>query len=194
VETIATIFTYLPLGVSVFAVEGVSSSIYGDYASKWMQYSYTLPTKAEKTVGVRYIMGGIVLGCGWMLGMINAVAVNALAGVEMQAEKWKNMAFILLLAVLLLAFNVPMALKYRTARAVANRVVLVLAAVYFISGVKAVMLMAESEAAFEQYCLGLLKKFAGARDIALVCAPLILLVLLGISFFLAVKIYRRREG
>jgi len=61
-------------------------------------------------------------------------------------------------------------------------------------GVKAVMLMAESEAAFEQYCLGLLKKFAGARDIALVCAPLILLVLLGISFFLAVKIYRRREG
>lgn len=194
VQSVVGMFTYLPFALSVVALVGVNHTIYSDYTCKWMRYSYTFPTKAVKAVGARFCMGGIVLVLGSLLGVVNALIVNVLAGIAINAEIWKNFGLILLLAILILAVSVPMSLKYKTARAVSNRLVVVLAVIYILCGVKVVKMAEASPEVMEQYYREMLEQFSKVRDMLLIGSPLIVLVLLGISFFLSVKIYQRREN
>ncbi len=90
--------------------------------------------------------------------------------------------------------HIPMSLKYKTARAVSNRLVLVLAAAYILCGIKIMGMVNAGEEVMEQYCQEVMAQFAKVRDVLLLCSPQLVALMVGISFVLSVKIYQRRES
>ncbi|MGN0431244.1 MAG: ABC-2 transporter permease [Lachnospiraceae bacterium] len=198
VQVLAGIFTYVPYALALLAVFSGSQSVYSDYASGFMKFSYTLPVKAVKSVGARYLTGMIVLCTGVLLGIANAGIISTLTEIPLQAEAFKNMLVIFFLVAVLFAGELPLALKFKSSKAVSGIAVCFIVSVYLVAGGLFINGMnhfevSPGEDAESLYLQTVLHKYAEIRDILLPFLPVVLLAILGISFFTSVKIYKRRE-
>lgn len=200
-QNVAEICVYLPFILLLFAANGVNHSIYSDYESGWMRYSYTLPVKAERAVCARCLGGILVFAFSFFYGLAYAWVIQVLTRFPLTAEVLKNMLVFLTLAVFLYSWNLPLALKYKTSRAVSVRIVICVAALYIVCALQWIRGLWRSEDRFwgngetgEVYLVHLAGKYETVRDALLPFLPFLILGMLGISFFLSVKIYRRREA
>ncbi|MBQ9142953.1 MAG: ABC-2 transporter permease [Lachnospiraceae bacterium] len=194
VESFFQMFVYVPYGILVFAVTVCEHSIFTDYASGWMKYSYTLPTPAKKAIGARYLTGIIIAVGSIALGLCNAGIMSLILDKPITAEIVKNMLVILLIAIGYIFFDIPMALKYKTAQAVGNRVGSVMILAYIAVGAYMMNKIGQmSTEMSDQYLADMMTKAANIRDMILPFSPIIMLVLFGISFMISIKLYQRRE-
>ena len=198
VEQFTILFTYVLYVLGMFAVFGSNQSVYGDYASGFMKYSYTLPVKAVKAVGARYLTGLIVLGIGILCGIANALIISTLTGRMFTLDILKNMMMILGVIVLVYSAGVPLALKFKTAKTVSGITVLAVAVMYLVAGAFLISGMSRFEAtvgaeAGALYMEMIRDKYSWIRNTLLPFFPVILFAMLGISFLASVKIYQRRE-
>ncbi len=205
-ESTMLIITYLPTVIAIFSVIGVTNSIFSDYESKWMIYSYTLPTKYKKAVGVRYVAGLIVLGVSLAFGMVYGAVVNLIAGTNMPNDLFKNVFAIIVLGVIYLAIDVPIAYIGKNARTVEIMEIIIFAAIVVISG--AIVFLIKGEEAINKFIsafaatgtgeqsLGdseLMAGFWHIRDGIAQFGFIIIPVAVIISLLIAEKIYKRRE-
>lgn len=194
VNSFFQMFIYAPYAILVFAVTACEHSIFTDYATGWMKYSYTLPTPAKKAVGVRYLTGIIIAAVSFVLGLCNAGIMSLILDKPISAEIVKNMLVILLVAIGYTFFDIPLALKYKTAQAVGNRVGTVMIVAYIAVGAYMMNKIGQmSTEMSDQYLADMMTKAANIRDMILPFSPIIMLALFGISFLIAVKLYQRRE-
>lgn len=195
VDIFVMTFLYVPFLMSLFAVNGSNQSVYSDYASNWMTYSYTLPTSAIKAVGVRYLSGILIFPLCIFYGILNALVISGISKYSLDAEIFKNMVVCLVFAVLIFALNVPMALKCKTQQAVSTRWGILFIAFYVLIGIIGVNTgMMDQEVDGNRYILEMFHKYEIIRDMLLPFVPLLILMVLGISFWCSVKIYQGREG
>lgn len=187
-------FAYVPLAMLLFAVQAAETSVYADYATGWMKYSYATPVPATKAVGVRYLAGFIIAVVSLALGVANAGLISLILQKSITVDILKNMLIIMLIAIGAILLNIPLALKYKTAQKVQN-----LEGSLFLIGYVAIagfffMKTAEmSEEMLEQYKTDMLAKAADIRDIILPFSPIVLLVLFAVSFTISIRLYQRRE-
>lgn len=202
----AEVFTYVPFTLMLFAAGGSCQSVYCDYACGWMRYSYTLPLKPEKAVGMRYLAVLLILAASFVFGSVSAAAVRALAGYVLGGRKsigifgaavFENMLLLLLVAVVLYAFLIPLALRYQNARAVSARLVAAGLVLYLLCAAAVFLNMErlESLSGGEDEVLWqmILEKYRMLRSFMVPAAPLVLAAVLGISFYFSMRIYQRRE-
>ncbi len=187
-------FSYIPLGMLVFAVQSVETSVYMDYASGWMKYSYSAPLPAGKVIGVRYLAGLIILMISMVFGFASAGLMGMILSKPVTIDMIKNMLVIGIFALGVLFIDIPLALKYTTAQKVQN-----LEGTFFLVGYIVVVgtffknLAELDEQSSEQYMAELMAKAIEIRDILLPLSPIILLLLFAISYRLSVRFYQRRE-
>ena len=194
VNSFFQMFIYAPYAILVIAVAACEHSVFTDYASGWMKYSYTLPTPAKRAVGVRYLTGIIIAGASMVLGLCNAGLMSLLLDKSISSDMLKNMLVILLVAIVYIFFDIPLALKYRTAQAVGNRVGTVMIIAYIAIGAYFMQNIGQmSTEMSDQYLADMMTKAANIRDMILPFSPIIMLVLFGISFTISIKLYQRRE-
>ncbi len=201
------IITYLPTFIAIFAAMGVSGSVYSDYASKWMNYSYTLPTPYKVQVGVRYVAGIIVLAVALLFGMLYGIFVNMLAGTEIPQDLIKNVFAIIVIGIIYIAADVPLAYLCKNARTVeiveiislAGAVLIFVAAKIMIHGKEGIeKFMNEFEAVAGEGTKTLseadsLNDLWQLRDTLFNFGLIIIPVVIFISLLIAEKIYKRRE-
>ena len=194
VEGFFQMFVYAPYAILVFAVAACEHSVFKDYASGWMKYSYTLPTPAKKAVGVRYLTGIIIAIVSMVLGICNAGIMSLILDKTITVGILKNMLVILLVAIGYTFLDIPLALKYKTAQAVGNRVGTVIIIVYIAVGAYMMSKIGQmSTEMSDQYMADMMTKAANIRDMILPFSPIIMLALFGISFLISIKLYQRRE-
>ncbi len=195
VEILRTFFIYLPFVLSLFAVNGGNQSVYSDYASNWMTYSYTFPTRASKAIGARYLAGILLFPVCIIYGILNVLVISKISEYSLNAEIFKNMTVFFVFAVCIYALNVPMAIKYKTQHAVSTRWGIIFILTYLVIGfieIQKGMLNEETDGnellaeSFERYQM--------IRDTLIPFVPIIILMVLAVSFCVSVKIYQRREG
>ena len=195
VKIYATMFIYVPFLLILGAIDGCNQSIYSDYASNWMTYSYTLPTKATKAIGARYLSGVLLLPVCILYGIVNAAVICGISGYPMSVDILKNMVVFMLFEVIYFAIGVPMALKYKTSQAVSTRWGVIFIGCYFVMGLIGVNNgLLDEEVDGNLYMQQLFDKYEAIRDVLLPFIPLMILAVLGISFLISVKMYQRREN
>ncbi len=187
-------FVYAPFAISVFSVAVGEDSVFKDYASGWMQYCYTSPVPAVKIVGVRYVAVVIVAIASLVLGLGNAGIVSLILDETITAGILKNMLVILIVAIGYSFFDIPMALRFKTAQAAQSKVGIAIMLIYIVAFgwffKKSEQLKGE---AFDQYMADMMEKAINVRDMLLPLAPIIMLVLFAVSFTISIKLYQRRE-
>lgn len=191
----AEIFTYVPYLLFLCSVTGSNQSIFRDYEAKWMTYSYTLPTEGKVAVGVRYLAGLIIMAAGFLYGLVNAGIISVLTEIPVTTEVVKNMVVILLAACVCYAWMVPLAMKYKTANAVAVRVILVGAVFYAIFVVMMIYIELQGEEVANRFYDSLfhIGTYTGVRDGVFLFSPLLMIAVLGFSYYISVRVYQRRE-
>ena len=190
-----TLFTYLPFTLSLISVVGINHSIYDDYTSKWMVYSYTLPVKAKKAIGARYLAGIIVFAFCLLYGIFHGWILSCITKISLTFSMFQNMVVILILATFIFSLLLPMGLKYKTANKVSARCVFVGVTLYFVSMALFLKKYGDDagDIALEQDMKYLLKLYRTIRSILIPLAPFIILAILGCSLLISIRIYERRE-
>ncbi len=194
VNTYFQMFSYFPLVMLVFAVQSVETSVYMDYASGWMKYSYSAPLSTRKAIGVRYLAGFIIVVISMVLGFVSAGLIGMILSRPITSNMTRNMLVIGILALGFLLMDIPLALKYKTAQKAQN-----LEGTFFLVGYVVIVgaffkkLAELDEQSSEQYLAELLTKAMDIRDILLPISPIILLILFAISYWLSMRLYQRRE-
>lgn len=191
----ASMFTYLPFILSLISVIGVNHSIYDDYNTKWMLYSYTLPVKPVKAIGVRYLAGAIVLGICFLYGSVHGLILSYITGISLTLELFQNMAIILVLATFIFSLLLPMGLKYKLANKVSNRCIIVVCLLYLSVAVLFFVKYSgtSGDATLEKDIQRFIEAYRTARDILVPLAPLMIVAILGCSLLISIKFYQRRE-
>lgn len=194
VKMFASVFTYTPFLLALCQVSACSQSICADYTTGWMKYSYTLPVSAVRMTVARYLTGAILLGACAFYGVGNAVIISGITKLPIKGELVKNMMVLWFIACIVCLVRIPMAFQYKTTQAIGNRLGLLLIVAYVAAGgyffqKTSQMSIEESDQFIEEMTI----KLAELRDRLLPILPLIIILLFGISFFLSVKIYQRRE-
>lgn len=198
VKVFVMIFTYAPYSILLATLFCGCQSVYGDQTSGFMQFSYTLPVKAEVTVGALYLIELIILGAGLLFGNINAGIISAMTNIPLSAGTVKNMVVILACAVLLYAWELPLAFRFKNPKTVSAIMVVIGGGIYlaagalFFTGMKQFTALAD-EAGAEAYLQMMMNKFTDIRDMIFPFLPFLIFAVMGISFFLSVKFCKRRE-
>lgn len=194
VEIYFQIFIYTPFVLLLFASNACEHSIYADYASGWMKYSYTLPTPVTKAIGVRYVAGIIIVAVCILFGFINAGIMSMILNKPITAQIVKNLLGIAFIGLSISLIFLPLALRYKTAQAVGNKAGIVFIVSYIAIGAYFINNMNQmSDAMQDKYIADMVAKVAEIRDIVLPLSPVIVLLLFAASFSLSVKLYQRRE-
>ena len=190
VSMFAKMFCYLPYMLLLFGASVCMKTIYTDYASGFMKYSYTLPVSAAKAVGARYLMIGIVFVGSFLFGMLISGIMCGLSGNAFDAEIMKNLFFILLVGIIIVAAFMPLSLQLKNARTVGTISAVLLLVLYACAGI---FLVCYGDRYGDNFDKFVLDKYQMFRDNVLTISPVLLLVVVVISLKLSMGIYQRRE-
>jgi len=190
VQLLGNVFLYVPYLIMLVGVDGCNQSIFTDYDSGFMTYTYTLPISAKKAAGARYLMAGIVLGVGFLYGIFNAAIICGLSEFVFGTEILKNLFCILVGVVVLVSIILPLSLQLKSRRMINTICGVSFIILYAGSGV---MVFHFGKIYGEALVAKTVEIFERVRDVFFVASPLILVLCIGISFCCSVKILKRRE-
>ncbi len=184
------IFIYVPYVLLLFASDVCCASVCSDYATGWMKLSYTLPTKAEIAVGSRYLFGCIILTASFVYGVVNGLVIYAMAGKSFGIDVIKNMLLILVIAVVVFAVYMSLSYVFKKSKTVSAFGVIFAVFMYF--GFGALIIYGEKKYG-DDAIKWIGDMFMRVSDVVSVVFPLIIAILLGLSFVVSVKFFQRRE-
>lgn len=190
VKVFTYIFCYVPYILMLMAATSVNQTIFTDYDSGWLKYSYTLPKKALNVIGAKYIYSGIILAIATIYGLFNAGIICIMAKEAFTIELLKNFIVILLFGICEVAVVIPASLLLKNARTVTTVGAVFCMAAYIAGG----YILVQFDNKYHEDAPRMIKKLLlNIRDAAFVFSLLIAVVLIVISIFVSCKIYQRRE-
>jgi hypothetical protein len=188
-DTVVRVFFYVPYLILLFSADLSLQSVYRDYASGWMKYSYTMPTSCGKAVGARYLTGAFLFGFSFVYNLVYSVILGAVSTVSYRLGDLKNQLLLLAAACLVFGFFLPLAFHFRTGRSVSAIAIGILAVVYTGTGI-ATMVFVSDGAANPSELLEIAEKIRNTGMI--VCLP-VAVVGIALSFQCSCRIFERRE-
>jgi hypothetical protein len=187
-DTFVRIFFYVPYLILLFSADICLQSVYRDYASGWMNYSYTMPMPCAQAVGARYLTGALLFGFSFVYNLVYSAILGSVSTISYQAEDRKNQVILLAVACLVFCFFLPLAFHFRTGRSVTTIAVGILAVAYTGLGV-VMMILVENGANFSE----ILQKAESLQNKGMiVCLPAAA-VGIALSFRCSCRIFERRE-
>jgi hypothetical protein len=187
-DVVVRIFFYVPYLILLFSADICLQSVYRDYASGWMYYSYTLPTNSGKAVGARYLTGAFLFGFSFVYNLVYSVILGAVSTVSYRVGDLKNQLLLLAVACLVFGFFLPLAFHFRTGRNVSAIAIGILAVAYTGSGV-VMMILVENGANLQE----VLQKAEGLQNTGMIVCLLLMAVGIALSFRCSCRIFERRE-
>ena len=182
------IFVYATYGIIVFFVWEGFFAADRDKVAGWRRLEYTMPITAKKQIGARYLTSGILLLISFLLGLINGGVMAFLFRQTFTGTLFKNMVIILLLVMVVFLAGMP---QYQ---GFSSRVVTVVYMVVIAIASYAFMIASEtSKGILWEISVYVMENADRFLNGFLYLSPLIMPVLLTVSFFLSVKAYQRRE-
>lgn len=178
-------FTYgsllVTIGEDFFAIER-------DKVKGWRKLEYTMPVTAKKQMAARYLTAGIVLiGC-FVLGLINGGVMALMFRRTFTNTMFKNMVIILLLVMVSFLVETPQYQYFSF-----NAVTFIYSAIMMVVCMVFAIGFCMEEGILREIYNYVWKNAGRFLDGFLYLSPLIMPVLLAVSFFLSVKAYQRRE-
>ncbi len=198
-----------PMGYFLVGTVPVVSSVYGnneliagDYRSRWMQFSYTLPFSEKKIIVSKIVVRGMLLLFGFVLSVLGEVILAAAAKKEISFSHIRTLVVISSLFSGTM-FEIPLMLKFRTLGKMAA-VEMVPMVVLFLSVMDLSKKIADfcTEMGAELYPLlekteGVRKVAMGylgkARDAAFGISPLFIVISVSLAYFFGIKELKRRR-
>jgi hypothetical protein len=187
-DAIVRIFFYVPYLILLFSADICLQSVYRDYASGWMNYSYTMPTNSGKAVGARYLTGAILFGFSFVYNLVYSVILGAVSTVSYRAGDLKNQLLLLAAACLLFGFFLPLSFHFRTGRSVSAIAIGILAVVYVGTGVVMIILVQNGSDLQE-----ILQKAESLQYMGMIICLPAAAVGIALSFRCSCRIFERRE-
>jgi hypothetical protein len=187
-DVVVRIFFYVPYLILLFSADICLQSVYRDYASGWMYYSYTLPTNSGKAVGARYLTGAFLFGFSFVYNLVYSVILGAVSTVSYRVGDLKNQLLLLAVACLVFGFFLPLAFHFRTGRNVSAIAIGILAVAYTGSGV-VMMILVENGANLPE----VLQKAESLQNKVMIVCLLLMAVGIALSFRCSCRIFERRE-
>jgi hypothetical protein len=187
-DTFVRIFFYVPYLILLFSADICLQSVYRDYASGWMNYSYTMPMPCAKAVGARYLTGALLFVFSFVYNLLYSAILGSVSTISYQAEDMKNQVILLAVACLVLGVFLPLAFHFQTGRSVTAIAVGILAVTYTGSGA-VMMILVENGANFSE----ILQKAESLQNKGMIVCLLFMAVEIAFSFRCSCRIYERRE-
>lgn len=201
-EFIVSVLTYMPFAMLLFSVFGVVNSVFTDFKTNWMYYSYTLPTKPVVAVGARYAAGTITLAICCLGSILYSYVLAAVAGTELSQFLVKNIVAITVIMFVVLAFCMPVAIGFKDIKklGLAGTIVFIV-----ISIAEAIDMFGAandelSDGQLDAYTAEdaaadtlIEQKIMAVRDVLADYWFIIIPVVIFISLAISVKLYQRRE-
>jgi hypothetical protein len=187
-DTFVRLFFYVPYLILLFSADICLQSVYRDYASGWMNYSYTMPTHCTQAVGARYLTGALLFGFSFVYNLVYSVILGSVSTISYQAEDMKNQVILLAVACLVFGVFLPLAFHFRTGRSVSAIAVGILAVAYMGSGV-VMMILVEDGADLPE----VLQKAESLQNKVMIVCLLLMAVGIALSFRCSCRIFERRE-
>jgi hypothetical protein len=187
-DTFVRIFFYVPYLILLFSADICLQSVYRDYASGWMNYSYTMPMPCAKAVGARYLTGALLFVFSFVYNLLYSAILGSVSTISYQAEDMKNQVILLAVACLVLGVFLPLAFHFQTGRSVTAIAVGILAVTYTGSGA-VMMILVENGANFSE----ILQKAESLQNKGMIVCLLFMAVEITFSFRCSCRIYERRE-
>jgi hypothetical protein len=188
-DGVVRIFFYVPYLILLFSADICLQSVYRDYASGWMNYSYTMPASCPKAVGARYLTGAFLFGFSFVYNLVYSLILGAVSTVSYRAGDLKNQLLLLAVACLVFGFFLPLAFHFRTGRSVSAIAIGILAVVYMGTGIAMTVFVSDG-AANPSELLEIAGKIRNTGMI--VCLPAVV-VGIALSFRCSCRIFDRRE-
>lgn len=181
-------FVYFTYVILLFSIAENCSAIERDRVKGWRRLEYTMPVTAKKQMAVRYLTAGIVLITGFVLGLINGGVMALVFRRTLTTTIFKNMVIILLLAMVSFLVEMPQyqGFSFRAVTFIYSAIMMVVCMLFGIS-------LYMEEGILVEIFNYVWKNAGRFLDGFLCLSPLIMPVLLAVSFFLSVKAYQRRE-
>lgn len=201
-EFIVSVLTYMPFAMAVFSVFGVVQSVFSDFKTNWIYYSYTLPTKPAVTIGARYAAGTITLALCSVGSIIYSYILAAVAETELSKTLVRNLVAITVIVFVVLAFCLPVAIGLKDIKKLCLVGMIAFIVLTVVEGIDMIKMVDEkskdgtlSTYTAEDEATGELmeQKIFAVRDILADYWFIIIPVVLIISLLISVKLYRRRE-
>jgi hypothetical protein len=187
-DLVVRIFFYVPYLILLFSADICLQSVYRDYASGWMNYSYTMPMVCGKAVGARYLTGMLLLGFSFVYNLVYSVILGAVSTISYNVGDLKNQFILLAVGCLVLGIFLPLAFHFKTGRSVSAIAIGILAAIYMGTGV-ATMILVENGINLSEF----LQKAENLQNRGIIiCLPIAALGI-AFSFRCSCRIFERRE-
>jgi hypothetical protein len=187
-DAVVRIFFYVPYLILLLSADICLQSVYRDYASGWMNYSYTMPTVSGKAVGARYLTGMLLLCFSFVYSLVYSVILDAVSTISYHAGELKNQIILLAVACLVLGMFLPLAFHFQTGRSVSAIAIGILAVAYVGTGV-AMMTLAENGVNPSEF----LEKAKNLQNTAIIICLPAAVVGIAVSFRCSCRIFERRE-
>jgi ABC-type transport system involved in multi-copper enzyme maturation permease subunit len=181
-------FFYIPYLILLFSAELCLQSVYRDYESGWMKYSYTMPLALGKAVGARYLTCMLLLVFSFVYTLVYSVILGAVSTISYRAGDLKNQLLLLAVACLLIGVFLPMAFHFQTGRIVSAIAVGLLVVSYMGIGV-AMMTGMENGVNPSEF----IEKAKVMQNRGMLIGLPVAAVVIAISFLCSCRIYGRRE-
>lgn len=175
-------FTYAVL-LCMFS-EGLFS-VHRDRSCHWNILEYTMPVSAGKQMAVRYLTNAIVMGCGFLIGLVNACLMGLLFGQSITGVMMKNLLIMFLVALLVFWVGMPFFQSF-SFLAIVNT----LSIITIVGGIVfSIRIIKEPEVINIFMDDRIIRSF----DTFFYLSPIVMPLVLAVSFTLSVKFYQRRE-
>lgn len=181
-------FVYFTYVILLFSIAENCSAIERDKVKGWRRLEYTMPVTAKKQMAVRYLTAGIVLITGFVLGLINGGVMALVFRRTFTNTMFKNMVIILLLVMVSFLVETPQYQYFSF-----NAVTFIYSAIMMVVCMVFAIGFCMEEGILREIYNYVWKNAGRFLDGFLYLSPLIMPVLLAVSFFLSVKAYQRRE-
>jgi hypothetical protein len=185
---VVQIFFYLPYLILLFSVELCLQSVYRDYASGWMKYSYTMPLTIGKAVGARYLTCMLLIGFSFVYTLVYSVMLGAVSIISYQIWDLKNQLLLLAVACILISIFMPLAFYFKTGRSVSAIAIGLLVVSY--TGIGFAMMVGMGNGINPSK---LIEKVKDLQTPGILIGLLVAAVGIAISFMYSCRIYGRRE-
>jgi hypothetical protein len=187
-DTFVRLFFYVPYLILLFSADICLQSVYRDYASGWMNYSYTMPMSCAQAVGARYLTGALLFGFSFVYNLVYSVILGSVSTISYQAEDMKNQVILLAVACLVFGVFLPLAFHFQTGRSVSAIAVGILAVAYTGAGV-VMMILVENGANLSE----VLQKAESLQNKGMIVCMPAAAVGIALSFRCSCRIFERRE-
>ena len=171
----------------MLAITPVSLYAYDEMA-KWDVYALTMPLSREKIVRARYMTMLLLALIGAVIGSFLTILVSLFTKQDISMEGFSSIGYGSSVIIMILSISIPFIIKFGVERA---RVIFV--ALYILPFMIGLLIKKQMDKGGMEIPAWLIEAISFFKENVLIILPLAVLLVLLISYYISVSIYRKKD-